>query len=77
MIYGILLFLRLVMSGVDLNTVRELLGHKPLEIHLPFDHKKRAFGILGKRIDTFWILEHFDEKLSENSDLISALHTVC
>jgi len=45
------------MNGVDLNTVRELLGHKSMVMtlrysHLSPNHKKQAVETLNNRMDT-------------------------
>jgi len=50
---------QLAMAEVDLNTVRELLGHKSLDMtlrysHLSQDHKKRAVDVLSTQMDTIW-----------------------
>ena len=47
------------MAGVDLNTVRELLGHKDMNLtlryaHLSPDHKSKALEILARKMDTRW-----------------------
>lgn len=51
----------LVMSGVDLVTVKELLGHKSLSMtmryaHLSQSHKTRAMANFGEKMDTIWTL---------------------
>ncbi len=74
------------MSGIDLKTVQELLGHKSFEMtlrysHLSPDHKKRAVDILGKRMDTIWTPEAKEDNLEkelfsvtvDNKEVITAL----
>ncbi|MFH1622567.1 MAG: hypothetical protein ABIA97_05550 [Candidatus Omnitrophota bacterium] len=63
------------MAGVDLNTVRELLGHKSPEMtlrysHLPSDHKKRTVDLLNAQLVPIWSPEEKTENKEE--ELISA-----
>lgn len=46
---------QLVMAGIDINTVKELAGHKTLQMtlrysHLSQSHKQRAVDLLAKRL---------------------------
>ena len=60
----------LAMSGVDLNTIRELLRHKSLAMtqryaHLSKDHKARAVGVLASQMDTIWTPKRVEPKEQE------------
>lgn len=69
---------RLVMRGVDLNTVRELLGHKSLEMtlrysHLSKDHKTRAIQVLDSGMVTNWSQDQKNGKREEITKVVSSL----
>ncbi len=58
------------MSGIDINTAIELLGHKDIRMtfghsHLSQDCKRHAVGILERQMDTIWTPEQQSKKLKK------------
>ena len=65
---------QLVMSGIDLNTVRELMGHKDITMtlrysHLSPNHKQRAVDTLAERFDT-QLTHDTNLKVSEKTEAL-------
>ena len=71
----------LAMSGVDLNTIRELMRHKSLTMtqryaHLSKDHKSRAVAVLAGQMDTIWTPDATVNEDEEFSNLISQIKSI-
>jgi integrase len=62
---------RLVMAGIDLVTVKELLGHKSIDMtmryaHLSQDHKRKAIAVLdGQYMDTDAVNQETEEAVTQ------------
>jgi len=68
----------LAMAGVDLNTIRDILGHKSLDMvlryaHLSRSHQASAVGILDREMDTFWTPRGKTHAVSKRAEDASSL----
>ena len=68
----------LAMAGIDLNTIRDILGHKSLSMvlryaHLSKSHQMAAVSVLDKQMDTFWTNRVTEPKDEEYVKAVSSL----
>ncbi len=69
------------MSGVDLNTIRELMRHKSLEMtqryaHLSENHKSDAVDKLASQMDTVWTPEPNEAKQQKSDGSASQMEVI-
>ena len=67
----------LAMSGVDLRTIMEIMGHKSLDMvmryaHLSPSHQSNAVSRLDVQMDTIWSPRQNEQMREEVPDLVSA-----
>ena len=68
------------MAGIDLNTIRELLGHKSMAMvlryaHLSKDHTARAVETLDTRMDTIWTPKTHAQELPELAGILNSIES--
>jgi len=68
----------LAMAGVDLNTIREILGHKSISMvlryaHLSKSHQANAVSILDRQMVTIWSPKVMEPQGEEYSRVVSSL----
>ena len=71
----------LAMAGIDLNTIRDILGHKSLGMvlryaHLSMSHQMNAVSVLDRQMDTFWTKRAPDPRVEEKAEVASSLTAV-
>ena len=67
----------LAMAGVDLNTIREILGHKSLSMvlryaHLSKSHQANAVSILDRQMVTIWSPKVIEPKSEKKTEVASS-----
>src|SRR3990167_8546654 len=69
----------LAMSGVDLMTIKDLLGHKTIQMtqryaHLSGDHKASAVQRIGNLMDTYMDTKPVVEQNDKFDEIVSRLY---
>lgn len=72
---------QLVMMGVDIMTVKELMGHKSIEMtmryaHLSVDHKRKAVELLGEKVGALWAQLPLEAPKPESHDTGNSMQII-